>query len=402
MNNTNIDFLIVGAGLFGATCARILTDAGYNCLVIDKRDHIGGLCYTEKHESGLYDIHKYGPHIFHTSYYDVAQFITNYTKFNSYRHEIMACDGEHIYNLPFNMNTFNQLFGVIKPNEAKKIIDKEIKEAKLLFGDTDNLEAVAQILVGKTIFEKLIKEYTEKQWNRKCYELPGDIIKRLPIRYSFNNDYYNDIFCGIPKNGYTEAIHNILNGKAFDNKLHNKISYMCGIDFLQDKERWISLTKYGIIYCGSVDELLDYELGDLDWRSLEFKEFSYEYNGYNGQGCSSVNYVTKKYPYTRCIEHMYFNEEKWAPVIKSINSFESICTEEYPKDYKRGDERYYPINDDKNNNLYESYKKLLLERYPNIVLGGRLGLYKYLDMDDTIKEAIIISNTLLNFINEGH
>ena len=397
MNNTNIDFLIAGAGLFGVTCARILTDAGYNCLVIDKRDHIGGLCYTEPHSSGYYDIHKYGPHIFHTSNINAAQFITNYTKFNSYKHEIIAYDGNKIYNLPFNMHTFNQLFGVIKPEEAENIINEEIKEAQLLFGDTDNLEAVAQTLVGKTIFEKLIKEYTEKQWNRKCYELPGNIIKRLPIRYSYNNNYFNDIFYGIPKNGYTQLIENILEGKSFDNHIHNKITYMCGVDLLDDKDSWISLPKYGVIYCGAIDELLDYELGELEWRSLEFREGSYEYNGKNGQGCSSINYVSKDFPQTRRIEHMYFTEEKWK---HENTTFESVYTDEFPKDYKKGDERYYPINDDKNNALYEEYKNLLINRYPNVMMGGRLGLYKYINMDESIALAINAASEILKLLDK--
>lgn len=395
MRETNIDFLIVGAGLFGSTCARILSDSRYNCLVIEKRNHIAGLCYTEPHESGYYDIHKYGPHVFHTSNNSVAKFVSTYSKFNSYRHEILAYDGNDIYNLPFNMHTFNKLFGVVKPEEAENVINEETKEAKLLFGDTDNLEAVAQTLIGKTIFNKFIKEYTEKQWGCKCYELPGDIIKRLPIRYSYNNNYFNDVFYGIPKEGYTNLLKNILDGKSYDGKIHNKITYLCDIDFLNDKEKWISLPKHGVIYCGSIDELLDYELGELEWRSLEFKEGSYEYNGMNGQGCSSINFITKDYKQTRRIEHMYFTEERW----KNKTSFESVYTDEFPKDYVRGMERYYPINNDKNNSLYNDYKNLLNLRYPNVMMGGRLGLYKYINMDETIAYAINASLEILKLLD---
>ena len=395
--NSNIDFLIVGAGFYGVTFARIMTDAGYKCLIIDKRPHIGGNCYTVPGDMGLYDIHIYGPHIFHTSDKLVAQFITNYTKFNSYQQNTIANNNDKLYSLPFNMNTFYSLFKTTNPEAAYNIINLEREDACNIYKDRNDLEAVANKLVGVTIFNNLIKDYTEKQWNKKCSELPGDIIKRLPLRFNFDNNYFNDIFFGIPNEGYTKVFENIINGNAYDQKLHLPITYILNVDYIESIQFWSTLAK-NVIYCGAVDELLDYKLGELEWRSLKFKNKQYTYNGRNGQGTAVINYTGPKPKATRSIEHMYFTKERWNQILPNINSFDSVITTEYPDDYKKGKERYYPINNDKNNDLYNQYVELLKHEMPNVQLGGRLGKYKYFDMDDTIKEAI---NDALQIIEQN-
>jgi len=381
--NSNIDFLIVGAGFYGVTIARLLTDAGYKCLIIDKRSHIGGNCYSIPGDKGLYDIHVYGPHIFHTSDYKVAQFITNYTKFNNYCQNTIALNNNKMYSLPFNMNTFNTLFNINKPEEAYQQIEFERKDAENIYKDRNDLEAVANKLVGITIYNALIKDYTEKQWHKKCSELPGDIIKRLPLRFSFDNNYFNDYFWGIPNEGYAKLFENIINGNSYDQSIHLPIMYILNVDYLQNIDFWNNVAKK-VIYCGAVDELLNYQLGELEWRSLRFENKEYEYNGYNGQGTSVINYTGSDNNATRSIEHMYFTKERW----KNKTNFKSIITYEYPDDYVKGKERYYPINNEINNNLYNKYLDLLSKEMPNVLLGGRLGKYKYFDMDDTIIEAI--------------
>lgn len=394
--NSNIDFIIVGAGLYGVTCARQLTDVGYKCLIIEKRTHIGGNCYTEKTDNGI-DVHKYGPHIFHTSDYNVMQFIMNYGKFNMYVQNTLACDGKKIYSLPFNMHTFYQLFGTVKPEDAKQIITKEIHDAKVEYEGRDDLEATACKTCGKTVFNKLIKNYTEKQWNKKCSELPGDIIKRLPIRYKFDNNYFDDYFCGIPRNGYTDIVQRMIDGTGYDKVHRERIPCILNTDFLQSKDYWLNLPRIGIIYCGAVDEFFDYELGELEWRSLSFIEETYTYNGTNGQGCAVMNDVSNKNKFTRKIEHMYFTPEYMNSLTLPC---ESVVTTEYPDNYKRGNERYYPINDQKNNELYDQYVKLLNERYPNVLLGGRIGLYKYFDMDKTIHSALATTANIIKYLKE--
>ena len=386
---SNIDFLIVGAGLYGATTARLLHESGYNCLILDQRPHIAGNIYSE--HINEYDKHMYGPHIFHTSLQCVIDFVNKYSEWYTYQQHTLATDGEKLYHLPFNMNTFYDVFGCISIEEAKKIIDKEIQEYKeqkqkeiksgviLIY----NLEEWCMLTVGKTIYEKLIKNYTEKQWGKKCTELPQEIIKRLPLRFSFNNNYFNDIFQGIPKEGYTKFVENII----------GDIPYLCNVQFkAKDYEYWSSKVKHGIIYCGAVDELLNYELGELEWRSLRFEDKSYTYNGYNGQGCAIMNNVSTN-PWTRTIEHMWFLPHQ------SIDN-ESIITTEYPDKWERGKERYYPINNDKNERKYKVYVDLLKEKMPLIRLGGRLGKYRYFDMDDTIHEAMEDVKNILKEINE--
>lgn len=393
--NSNIDFLIVGAGLYGATIGRILTDCGYKCLIIEKRNHIAGNCYDELHSSNLYFVHKYGPHIFHTSNSFVAKFILGYTKFNSYQHNIIANYDDKIYNLPFNNHTFYDIFGLSNNEQIYNQIKKERQLAENKYKDNNNLEATACKLVGETIFKKLIKEYTEKQWNKKCDELSGDIIKRLPLRFNFNNNYYNDLFSGVPHDGYTNTIQRIINGECDDGKLHNPINYILNTNVLDNLDYWKNIPNYNIIYCGPIDELLNYELGMLEWRSLRFEEKSYQYNGHNGQGIHTVNYINRSVPYTRVVEHMYCYRENWE--LHNKRDFESVQTYEYPNDFEKGKDPYYPINNEKNNALYNDYLKLLSTRYPNIILGGRLGKYKYFDMDDTILEALTDANKLVSY-----
>ena len=370
------DYIIVGCGLYGVVTARVLTNRGYKCLIIDKRAHIGGTCYSER--IGMVDIHKYGPHIFHTSNKKVINFVSRYSKFDTFQLNIIADNGRKYYHLPFNMNTFLEFFGVKTPSDAKAVIDMEIKSSGIDPMNPKNLEEKAISLVGTTIYKELIKEYTEKQWGRPCNELPAWIINRLPLRFSFDNNYFNDTFQGVPSLGYEVLFRNIIKG----NKEEKEIEVVLNEDFLQNKERWLNKGSH-IIYCGSIDELFDYKLGTLEWRSLEFKETEYQFNGYNGQGCPLINKTFTEEKATRFIDHIYFNRE-------AVDNYRgtTILTKEYPCRWERGKERYYPINDEKNNNLYKEYFKLLKKEYSQISMGGRIGLYKYLDMDKTIIEAL--------------
>jgi UDP-galactopyranose mutase len=368
------DYLIVGCGLYGVTCARLLTNKGYNVFIIDKKDHIGGNIYTERKED--VDIHVYGPHIFHTNDDDVWKFVNKYSKFNNFVANTIAYDGDKMYHLPFNMNTFYEIFNTQTPNEAKEIINKEIEESGLKYKEPTNLEEQAIKMVGKTIYEKLIKYYTEKQWNKKCTELSPEIIKRLPLRFNYNNNYFNDEYQGIPINGYTQLISNILNGT--DNE--KQIKYKLNTNFLDSFGFWLSQSKY-IIYCGEVDKLMNYSLGKLEWRSLRFNHYEFKDFKYS-QGTPIKNMTMSKdiCPATRYIEHYWFNP---------IGEYNTIyITEEIPQDWNTNLEPYYSINNDKNNKLYNEYVNLLNNTYPNIFLGGRLGKYQYYDMDDTIIEAM--------------
>ena len=362
--DSNIDFLIVGAGLYGATIARLLTDAGFNCLIIEKRNHIAGNIYTEKIHG--YDKHVYGPHIFHTNNPEVEKFVKKYSEWIPYIQNTIATDGKKIYHLPFNMNTYYDIFGVYSPMEAYAIIHNEID--KYGVKNPQNLEEQAINMVGKTIYEKLIKNYTEKQWGKKCTELSPDIIKRLPLRYSFNNNYFNDYFQAIPKNGYTEFVKNII----------GDIPYLLNWNF--NYNEWHNKCKC-IIYCGAIDELLDYQLGELEWRSLKFEDMEYQYNGFNGQGMVVKNDVSTN-KYTRYVEHMWFTPNVMYEGIKSI------ITSEQPDKWEHGKEKYYAVNNSKTEELYNAYRDLLLQQMPEVELGGRLGKYKYFDMDDTIFEAM--------------
>lgn len=363
----NYDYLIVGAGLFGSTMAFNLNLAGKKCLVIDKRKHIAGNCYTVK-KNGI-DIHRYGAHIFHTSDKEVWDFANNFADFVPFINQPIAMANGKAYNLPFNMNTFCQLFeGVLTPYDALFKINEERKEFENI--EPKNLEQQAINLVGRTVYETLIKGYTEKQWGRKCEDLPPEIIKRLPVRFIFDNNYFDDIYQGIPKKGYTNMMSEMLVG--VDVALETTY---------EDIKNEITFDK--VIYTGALDELFGYRYGKLEYRTLRFEDK--EYQDPNKQGTAVINYTTHEFPYTRSIEHKHFN--------KAITP-STIVSYEYSKEFESGDEPYYPIGDEKNLKLYNGYK-LLADKDKRLIIGGRLGLYKYFDMDDTIREALNLSEKLL-------
>ena len=356
------DYLVVGAGLFGSTLAYLLKEKGKKVLVVEKRDHIAGNIYTYDDE-GI-DVHKYGAHIFHTSDKEVWDFVNKFVHMNNFINSPLAKYHNKYYHLPFNMNTFCEVWSDVKTSEdAKRKINEEIKAANIK--EPTNLEEQAISLVGTSIFKILIKEYTEKQWGKDCKELPPFIIKRLPVRFEFNNNYFNDIYQGIPIEGYTFLVESLL--KDIDVRLNT--------DFNKNKQELTSLADK-IIYTGPLDEYFNYCFGYLEYRSLRFDIETVNVDSY--QGNAVVNYTDHSVPYTRIIEHKYFKEIS--------NHNKTVITKEYPIDWKLGLERYYPVNDDKNNALYQKYL-LEAKKHPNIIFGGRLGTYKYLDMDDTIIEA---------------
>lgn len=362
------DYLIVGAGLFGAVCARELEDRGKKCLVIEKRPVVAGNIYTERRE-GI-DIHMYGGHIFHTSNKMIWDYVLNFAEFNNYINSPVANYKGELYNLPFNMNTFHQMWGVKTPGEAKEIIDLQRQEIKK---EPDNLEEQAISLVGRDIYEKLIKGYTEKQWGRKCSELPAFIIKRLPVRYTFDNNYFNDRYQGIPVDGYTEMINRMLKG----------IRVIFNTDYLKEREKYERAADR-IIYTGAIDEFYGYRFGPLEWRSLRFETETLDEENY--QGVAAVNYTDAKTPYTRILEHKHFNFGKQK---------KTIITKEYPVKWKPGDEPYYPMNDAKNEELLNRYKNLANQEQ-KVFFGGRLGSYKYYDMDKDIEAAFELIRRIVN------
>ena len=354
------DYLIVGSGLFGATMANLLNKAGKKVLVIEKRENIAGNVYTEEIE-GI-QVHKYGAHIFHTDYKDVWDYVNSFVEFNRYTNSPVARIGNEIYNMPFNMNTFSKIWDdVFTPEDAMRHINEEKKE---IVGEPKNLEEQAISLVGRTIYEKLIKGYTEKQWNRDCKDLPAFIIKRLPVRLIYDNNYFNDRYQGIPIGGYTKLVGNMLEG--IEVKLNT--NFFDNIDYYKE-------IAEKIIYTGPLDEYFNYSLGELEWRSLRFETEILD--EVNHQGNAVVNYTGHEVDYTRVIEHKHFEygtQEK------------TVVTYEYPADYKEGMEKYYTINDDKNNTLAEQYRQLAAKE-EGTIFGGRLAEYKYYDMDDVIKSA---------------
>lgn len=355
------DYLIVGSGLFGSIFAYEANKIGKKCLVIDKRNHIAGNIYTENIE-GI-NVHKYGAHIFHTNNKKVWEYINQFTDFNRYTNSPIANFNNEIYNLPFNMNTFHQLWGVVTPKEAEYKIEEERK--KYAVKQPKNLEEQAINLVGKTIYEKLIKGYTEKQWGRKAKDLPSFIIKRLPVRLTYDNNYFNDLYQGIPIGGYTKIIENML----------KNIKVIIGVDFF-DNRKELSDVASKIIFTGPIDQYYNYKFGQLEYRSLRFENKILEQR--NFQGNAVVNYTAYDIPYTRIIEHKHFeygDQEK------------TIITKEYPTNWDKNEEPYYPINDKRNNELYEKYKKLS-QNDNKVIFGGRLGEYKYYDMDKVI-EAVL-------------
>jgi UDP-galactopyranose mutase len=355
------DYLIVGAGLYGAVFAHEMTKKGKNCIVIDKRDHIGGNIYTEEIE-GI-NVHKYGAHIFHTNNKKVWEYVNRFAEFNRYTNSPIANYKGEIYNMPFNMNTFNKMWGVITPDEAKA----KIEEQKAVAGITEpkNLEEQAISLVGTDIYEKLVKGYTGKQWGRPCTELPAFIIKRLPVRFTYDNNYFNALYQGIPIGGYTKLIENLLEG----------IEVRLNLDFLADKENLESIADK-IVYTGPIDAYFDYQYGELQYRSVRFENEILDTPNY--QGNAVVNYTDSETPYTRIIEHKHF-EFGTQP--------KTVISREYSAEWKKGDEPYYPVNDEKNGALYERYK-LLADKEENVIFGGRLGEYKYYDMDKVIEVAL--------------
>ena len=351
------DFLIVGAGLYGSVCARELTDKGYSCLVIDKRSHIGGNCHTSR-QSGI-DVHTYGPHIFHTSNQEVWEYINRFTEFIPYKFSPVANYFGELYSLPFNLWTFYQIYGDHSVNGVSKKLSMFASDE-----EPSNLEEFAIQAVGKKMYRKLIHGYTKKQWQTDPKNLPADIIKRLPVRLTFDNNYFNDTYQGIPKDGYTAIFERLLDG----------IDIGLGVDYF--KERNVLKSKK-IIYTGKIDELFDYCYGDLDYRSLRFKQKTYDVSNY--QGTAVINYTDDVTPYTRVIEHKHF--------VPFVESSKTIVTQEYPAEYKRGVEPYYPINNTENNEKYKMYKELA-DKDPNLYLGGRLAEYKYYDMHQVIASAL--------------
>ena len=356
------DYLVVGAGLFGAVFACEMKKAGKNCLVIDKRQHVAGNVYTQE-QNGI-QVHKYGAHIFHTSERKIWDYINQFAEFNHYINSPVAVYGEELYNLPFNMNTFSRMWGIKTPAQAKEIIANQI--AALGITQPKNLEEQALSLVGSDVYQKLIKGYTEKQWGSDCKDLPGFIIKRLPLRFTYDNNYFTDPYQGIPKGGYTQIVERMLSG----------VEVLLGgsdQELIQNTEH----TFGKILYTGMIDEFFDYQLGELSYRSLRFEEETIE-GCDNYQGNAVVNYTEREVPYTRIIEHKHF-EFGTGP--------DTVITREYPATWQRGEEPFYPINNETNDRLYQQYRELARKR-PDVIFGGRLGQYRYYDMDKVIASAL--------------
>lgn len=360
------DYLIVGAGLFGAVFAHEAKKKGKKVLVIDKRSHIGGNIYTED-VNGI-QVHKYGAHIFHTSNKEVWDYIQQFAEFNRYTNSPVAVYKGELYNMPFNMNTFNKMWGVVTPQQAQAEIDRQKAEIK---GEPKNLEEQAISLVGRDIYEKLVKGYTEKQWGRKATELPTFIIKRLPVRLVYDNNYFNDKYQGIPVGGYTKIIEKMLDG----------IEVRLNTDFFKNKAELSALANK-VLFTGMIDQYYNYKYGELEYRSLRFETEDLP-NVSNYQGNAVVNYTEYEVPYTRIIEHKHF--EFGCQGGNETNH--TVITREYPAKWKKGDEPYYPMNDSKNNELFAKYKALA-DKEENVIFGGRLGMYKYFDMHNVIAEAL--------------
>ena len=367
------DYLIVGSGLYGATFAYRAKQMGKKCLVIDKRPHLGGNVYCEQVE-GI-NVHKYGAHIFHTSNEVVWNFVNSIIEFNHYTNSPIANYKGELYNLPFNMNTFNSLWGVKTPAEAQAKIDEQRAEAVVALGgrDPQNLEEQALCLVGKDIFQKLIKEYTEKQWGRSCNELPAFIIKRLPVRLVFDNNYFNDKYQGIPIGGYNKLVEGLL----------DSVECKTGIDFFHSEYKDWKEYADRLVYTGAIDEYFGYRLGKLDWRTVSFKNRIEHIPNY--QGNAVVNYTSHNEPYTRVIEHKHF--EMFGQEIYTCPN--TVVSEEYSTEYKEGMEPYYPVNDDRNNALAEAYRQLA-DKEDCVIFGGRLGQYKYYDMAPVIEQVLAL------------
>ena len=385
------DYLVVGAGLFGAVCAHELTAAGFSCQVIDRRDHTGGNIRTEN--MGGIQVHCYGAHIFHTSDREVWDYINQYAEFNHYINSPVARYKDELYNLPFNMNTFSRMWGVKTPAEAKAVIEEQVAQAGIT--DPQNLEEQALSLAGRDIYEKLIKGYTEKQWGRSCRELPSFIIKRLPFRFVFDNNYFNDRYQGIPVGGYTQIIDKLLAGIKVQTG-RDYLSSVTEIRGLDDADPDAVLFEMDgdifrkVIFTGMIDEYFRYVYGPLEYRSLRFEtEYLPEEDNY--QGNAVVNYTEREIPYTRIIEHKHFEFGKNAATGEEIHG--TVITREYPVSWKKGMEPYYPVNNEKNAAVYEQYKSLAAS-HPGVIFGGRLGMYRYYDMDKVIRAALDLVHSL--------
>ena len=366
------DYLIVGAGLFGAIFAHEAKKAGKKVLVIDRRDHIGGNIYTKEVE-GI-QVHQYGAHIFHTSDKEVWDYIQQFAEFNRYTNSPVARYKDELYNLPFNMNTFSKMWGVRTPAEAKEIIQRQIREAGIT--EPKNLEEQAISLVGKDIYEKLVKGYTEKQWGRRATELPSFIIRRLPVRYVYDNNYFNDKYQGIPVGGYTKIIERMLEG--------TEVRLMT--DFFANREI-LAKEAENIVFTGMIDAYYDYCFGELEYRSLRFETEVLDMENY--QGNAVVNYTEYEVPYTRIIEHKHFEygcQGGYGGDGSGVSD-KTVITREYPVAWSRGDEPYYPMNDEKNNALYARYRELA-DQEEHVIFGGRLGMYRYFDMHQVVREAL--------------
>lgn len=360
------DYLVVGSGLFGAVFARQATDAGKKVLVIDKRPNIAGNVYTEKVE-GI-NFHKYGAHIFHTNNTEVWNYVNRFATFNRFTNSPVANYKGELYSMPFNMYTFNKMWGVVTPEEAAAKIEEQKKE---ITGEPQNLEEQAISLVGRDIYEKLVKGYTEKQWGRDCKELPAFIIKRLPVRLTFDNNYFNALYQGIPIGGYTKLVANLLNG----------IDVQLNEDYLEDRAKWDAIAEK-VVYTGAIDAFFNYSLGNLEYRSVRFENEVLDIP--NFQGNAAVNYTDRETPWTRIIEH------KWFEFGKDENGNDlpkTVISREYSSEWKPGDEPYYPVNDEKNGELYKKYRALA-DKEDKVIFGGRLGEYKYYDMDAVIASAL--------------
>jgi len=364
MSKYQYDYLIVGSGLFGSVFAKEATKSGKKVLIIDKRDHVGGNIYCENIE-GI-NVHKYGAHIFHTSNKEVWDYVNQFVEFNRFTNSPVANYKDKLYNLPFNMNTFYQLWGVKTPSEAKSKIEEQRKEYANII--PKNLEEQALFLGGKDIYETLIKGYTEKQWGRSATQIPAFIIRRLPFRYTFDNNYFNDLYQGIPVGGYNTLIKGLLEG----------IEFRGNINYFAQKEKLDALAEK-VLYTGKIDEFFECKLGNLEYRSLHFETEVLDEENY--QGNAVVNYTDKEIPFTRILEHKHF---------EFGTQSKTVVTKEYPHEFSKDNEPYYPINDEKNNNLLMDYQKLAKSVSKKYIFGGRLADYKYYDMDDTIEAALAL------------
>ena len=374
--NKHYDYLIVGAGLFGSVFSYEMRQKGKTCLVIDKRDHLAGNIYTRE-VRGI-QVHEYGAHIFHTSSKEIWDYVNQFTEFNHFVNSPIAVYKDELYNLPFNMNTFHQLWGVRTPAEAKAKIQEQI--SRMHITHPKNLEEQALALVGQDVYEKLVEGYTRKQWGRECKELPSFIIKRLPVRLTFDNNYFNALYQGIPEGGYTKMVANMLN----DSELSGSIEVRLGVDYLAsaDAKEELDSQAEKVVYTGAIDAYFDYKLGNLEYRSVRFETETLDIP--NFQGNAAVNYTDAETPWTRIIEH------KWFEFGKDENGDDipkTVISREYSSEWKPGDEPYYPVNDEKNGTLYAQYKELA-DAERKVIFGGRLGEYKYYDMDAVVAAAL--------------